>query len=295
MAGAGKKWLIGCGIGCGLLILVVAGIGTVGYFGVKRFADRAGRIEATFEMMDTEYGHPSEFVPGIDGSIPTDRMEVFLAVRDDMQEVQQEVSGLFRTLDGTDEAGVIAKAKAGMKFIPSLLIFIEERNQIMLDNGMGVGEYQYIYSLAYYGLLGKEPSDGPAFTVTSDDDDHDESNWRWDIGAGKSDEEDIRDKREREVRRFVNRVQSRVAANQLEALDEQAGDVDYLDSGLDTAAWRAELAAEAAAMDRESLRLLWEEGLPAQIRDSLEPYRDRLDATYDEMTSILEMGLVNHE
>lgn len=290
MAGAGKKWLMGCGIGCGLLVLMMAGIGTVGYFGVKRFADRTGRIEATFERMDIEYGHPSEFVPETDGRIPTDRMAVFLAVRDDMQEVQQEVSGLFRTLDGTGEAGVIAKAKAGMKFIPSLLIFIEERNRIMLDHGMGVGEYQYIYSLAYYGLLGKDPSDGPGFTVTSDDDDHEENSWRWNINAGKSDEEDIREKREREVRRFVNRVQSRVVKNQLDAL-AAAGSVKDLD--FDT--WRAELAAETAAMDRESLRLLWEEGLPVQIRDSLEPYRDRLDATYDEMTSILEMGLVEHE
>ena len=238
MAGAGKKWFIGCGIGCGLVVLVMVGVGTVGYFGVKRFADRAGRIEATFETMDAEYGHPSEFVPGIDGRIPAGRMEVFLAVRDDMQEVQQEVSGLFRTLDGTDEAGVIAKAKAGMKFIPSLLIFIEERNRIMLDNGMGVGEYQYIYSLAYYGLLGKDPSDGPAFTVTSDDDDNEESSWHWNINTGKSDEEDIRDKREREVRRFVNRVQGRVAANQLAALDEQAGDLDGLDFDIWAPSWR---------------------------------------------------------
>jgi len=45
MAGAGKKWLIGCGIGCGFFVLIMGGIGTVGYFGVKKFADRAERIE----------------------------------------------------------------------------------------------------------------------------------------------------------------------------------------------------------------------------------------------------------
>jgi hypothetical protein len=292
MAGTGKKWFIGCGIGCGLVILMTAGIGTVGYFGVKRFSDRADRIEETFDRMDTEYGHPSEFTPQMDGRIPSDRMGVFLAVRDGMRPVQQEVSGLFRTLDGEDNSGWMAKAKAGMKFIPSLLIFIEDRNQIMLDHGMGVGEYQYIYSLAYYGLLGKDPSDGPGFTVASDDDDDQEENWRWEVTAGtKDDEEETRAKREREVRRFVNRVQSRVLANQLEALDAHVGDLD----GLDFDTWRAELAAEAAAMDRESLRLLWEEGLPAQTRTSLEPYRDRLDATYDDMTSILEMGLVEHD
>jgi hypothetical protein len=257
---------------------------------VKKFADRAERIEGTFDRMDAEYGQPSDFVPAIDGRIPADRIEIFLAVRDDMGEVQQEVSGLFRTLDGEGESGVIDKIKAGMKFIPSLLIFIEERNNIMLNHGIGVGEYQYIYSLAYYGLLGKDPTDGPGFTVASNDDDNEEDSWNWNINAGDSDEDDVRENREREVRRFVNRVQSQVIQNQLEALDA-AGSVTSLDYDI----WRAELAAEAAAMDRESLRMLWEEGLPAQIRGSLEPYRVRLDETYDDMTSILEMGLVEHD
>ena len=290
MAGAGKKWLIGCGIGCGFFVLVMGGIGTVGYFGVKKFADRAERIEGTFDRMDAEYGQPSDFVPEIDGRVPVPRMEVFLAVRDEMGGVQQEVSGLFRTLDGDGDAGVIDKVKAGMKFIPSLLIFIEERNNIMLNHGMGVGEYQYIYSLAYYGLLGKDPSDGPGFEVVGEEHEQNGDSWRWDINAGEEDEEDVAAKREREVRRFVNRVQSRVLKNQLEALDK-AGSV----TGLDFDVWRAELAAEAEAMDRESLRFLWEEGLPGQIRASLEPYRVRLEETYDDMTSILEMGLVEHD
>ncbi|MCK9997040.1 MAG: hypothetical protein KAH56_12275 [Candidatus Krumholzibacteria bacterium] len=290
MAGTGKKWFIGCGIGCGLMVLITAGIGTVGFFSFKGLKDRTDRIEVTYNRMDAEYGQPSEFTPQIDGRIPADRMGIFLAVRNDVQPVQQEVSGLFRTLDGTDGAGWMAKAKAGMKFIPSLLVFIEERNQIMLDHGMGVGEYQYIYALAYYGLLGKNLSDGPGFTVASDED-QDEENWRWEVNAGeRDDEEEIREKREREVRRFVNRVQSQVLANQLVALDAHAGHLD----GLDFDVWREEVAAEAAAMARESLRLLWEEGLPVQTRESLEPYRDQLDATYDEMTSILEMGLVKH-
>ena len=289
MAGSGKKWLVGCGIGCGLMVLLFAAIGTVGFFGVKKFADRAERIEDTFDRMDAEYGRPAEFVPELDGHVPADRMEIFLAVRDDMGEVQQEVSGLFHTLDGSGDSGVIAKIKAGVKFLPSLFVFIEERNTIMMNHGMGVGEYQYIYSLAYYGLLGKDPADGPGFTVISDDHEREEDGWQWSI-EGDSDEEEVAEDREREVRGFVNRVQSQVVQNQLAAL-EAAGRID----GLDFDAWRAELAAEAEAMDLESLRLLREEGLPTQILASLEPYRIRLDATYDGMTSILEMGLVEHD
>ena len=86
----------------------------------KKFADRADRIEGTFERMDAEYGEPSDFVPRTGRQHPCGRMEVFLAVRDEMGPTQQEVSDLFRTLDGENDAGVIAKVKAGMKFIPSL-------------------------------------------------------------------------------------------------------------------------------------------------------------------------------
>jgi hypothetical protein len=290
MAGNGKKWLVGCGIGCGLFVLLLAGAGTVGYFSFKKISERADRIEETFDRMDAEYGEPSDFVPETDGSVPSGRMEVFLAVRDEMGDVQQEVSGLFYTLDGENGAGWLDKAKAGLKFLPSLFIFIEERNNIMLERGMGVGEYQYIYSLAYFSLLGKDPSDGPGFTVVSDDEEHENDSWQWSVNSGEEGTEETRAKRASEVRRFVNRVQSRVIRNQLAALDA-AGFVD----GMDFDVWRSELATEAEAMDRESLRFLWEEGLPDQIRASLEPYRDRLDATYDPMTSILEMGLVEHD
>ncbi len=290
MAGTGRKWLVGCGIGCGLIILMTVGIGTVGYFGVKKFVDRAENLEASMEQMDAEYGSPSDFVPRVDGSIPSDRMAVFLAVREQMTPVRTEVSDIFLTLDGQNDAGVIDKVKAGVKFLPSLLVFIEERNRTMMEQGMGVGEYQYIYALAYYGLLGVDPSDGPGFSVTSDDE-AEEQGFQWQGNIGDEKPEKVREERERDLRRLVNRVQARVLANQLEALD---ADVSAL-GDLDRETWREQLAAEAAAMDRESLRLLWEEGMPEQIRASLEPYRSQLEGTYDPMTSILEMGLVNQD
>ena len=37
----------------------------------------------------------------------------------------------------------------------------EARNQALLDKGMGIGEYTYIYILAYYSWLGHSPDDGP--------------------------------------------------------------------------------------------------------------------------------------
>ncbi len=70
-----------------------------------------------------------------------------------------------------------------------------------------------------------------------------------------------------------------------------------LPAGTDLATdlWGAALTAELAAMELETLRFPWEEGLPERIRTSLEPYRDRLDLSYDPMTSIVEMGLTDED
>jgi hypothetical protein len=101
----------------------------------------------------------------------------------------------------------------------------------------------------------------------------------------------VRDTRSERVRTYVNNVQVKVLANQLEAYRAS------LPAGTDLATdpWGAQLEAELAAMKLESLRFPWEEGLPAQIRASLEPYSDRINETYDSMTSIIEMGLTDED
>lgn len=287
MAGTGKKWFIGCGIGCGLMVIILGGVGTCAYFGVKQFKDKADGLDETFEAVEAQFGDPTDFVPRPDGVIPAERMETFLAIRDDMAPRRAEVSDMLETLDGG--ANWIAKAQVGWKMIPAMLSFIGERNEILLKHDMGVGEYQHIYALSYFVLLDKDPGDGPGFVLAGDDND-DEGNVN--VNWGRSgDEEEVREARARRVRTFVNGVQVAVLKNQLEAYRAT------LPTGADPESdpWGAALSAEVAAMDLETLRLPWEEGLPDQIRESLEPYRTRLDQTYDPMTSIIEMGLTDRD
>ena len=105
-----------------------------------------------------------------------------------------------------------------------------------------------------------------------------------------------------EVRRRVNRVQRAVIANQAAALagipaGALAGTRDGAGAGgIKQEAdddWRSRLEAEARAMKEGSLRLPWEEGLPERIAECLEPYRERLDAEYEPLTGILDVGLLD--
>lgn len=287
MAGAGRKWLTGCGIGCGLMVLILGGMGTCGYRVAKNIKQRADRLEADTDSLNTRFGVASAFVPAPDGAVPADRMEAFLAVRDDMSPSRAAMSEMLTVLDG--EGGWIAKSRAGLKLVPSVMDFAAERNRALMAHGMGEGEYLYIYSLAYFDLLGVDPGDGPGFVLSSDDH-NEEDGVKIDWGA-RHNSKAAHEKRVRRVRHFVNGVMTPVLEHQLAAVK------DALPAGADPAAdpWASRLGAEVEAMKLETLRLPWEDGLPDRIRASLEPYRDRLKSTYDPIVAVVEIGLNDEE
>jgi len=290
MAGAGKKWLMGCGIGCGMIVLILGGIGTCGYMGVKKLKDRADQIEDSFEALSAEYGRPGEFVPDVDGRIPAARMEAFITVREAMRAQRDETSLLLRIIDDETEessaASTIEKIKAGVTFLPKLMLFLEERNDMLRTEGMGLGEYLYIYGLAHYNVLGLDPADGPGIQIR-DDAGGSESGIQIGHSSGSDDPEERRDERNRIVRKYLHRIQSEIAGNQLRALD--------LTGSVGDEAWAEALSAEIDLMESESRRLLWEDALPDRLRDSITPYRDQLLELYDPTMNAIEVGLIDED
>ena len=286
MAGSGKKWLIGCGAGCGVLFLLVVLGGPVAFLGVRKAVDKGEDIKAGFEELCAQYGRPGDFTPAPDGSLSADRMDVFLAVRQVMAPDRKKMGDILRTLDDQEVDGVkpnwLGKTRAGFRLIPTTMDFLNRRNAVLLEQGMGLGEYLYIYSLAYFGLLDKDIIDGPSFEITGDSSEQESKKFRWEVKAGKGDPE--RD-RERVVRTYLHRIHLQIARNQLAALNREG----------DPGGIRPQLTAEIAALEAEPLRLLWETGLPEVVSSSLEPYREQLEEVYDPMVNLLEIGLVKQE
>lgn len=305
MAGTAKKWLIGCGLGCGFFVALGLGLGAAGWYGVRHVAKRAESIEAVSDSLAARFGPPEEYVPPVDGHLVSDRLESFLEARRLMAPVRERTSRVLAVLDGSSGSSVPARIAAGVNFVPQLLTFVAERDRALLTAGMGTGEYQYLYTMAYFGLLKKDPGDGPGFQLSqgSGSEGHGGANWSFDSrhggghgggnrdGAGneaerETDRENARRDRADAVREELNRVQRENLRRQLAALDAEGAA-----AGKGRAAWRAALAAEAAAMDNERRRFAWEQGLPEATRASLEPFRDRLEASYDAMTGVLELRL----
>jgi hypothetical protein len=305
MAGTAKQWLVGCGIGCGLMVALGLGLGAAGWYGVRHVAKRAETLEAASDSLATRFGPPEAWAPPLDGGLDPARIEAFLEARRLMAPERERTSNNLAVLDGSKGSSVPAKIAAGVDFVPRLLGFIEERDRALLQVDMGPGEYMYIYSVAYFGLLGKDPGDGPGFHLAGDGGEDRGHSWsfgkqgetggRIEIGGpgdsgdsdGSGDEakrEGVRKQRVAEIRELLNRVQRENLRRQLAAVDA-SGD------GAARASWRQALAAELAAMEADPARLAWEQGLPEPTRAALEPFRARLESGYDGMTGVLELGL----
>lgn len=102
MASTGKKWLIGCGAGCGLFIVLsivlFVGSGIV----MMRPMDRA--VDSQEELV-ASLGYAEDFQPGPD-SLRPERLEAFLRVREGLMghcEQIRDVAEGFAAMDAIDE------------------------------------------------------------------------------------------------------------------------------------------------------------------------------------------------
>ena len=278
-----KKWLIGCGIGCGAVALILILLGVGGFFFVRNIVQEFEESEELLSSLTEKYGRIREYCPDPDGIIRGERLEVFLSARQACDPARLELEKALSTLsEGFEKGENEAKARkgffrmlgVGFGLIPQIADYFKARNQALVDAGMGVGEYYYIYVVAYYSWLGKDPEDGPPFSMTNEEDFKD---WDWD-------EEDLKEVRRDDVLRKLNRMMLPVLRNQYAKLSEG----ELIESQED---WQEILAAEVAAMEADRFRLLWQDGLPDVIKASLLPFRERLEASYSPMVNTLEIAL----
>lgn len=278
MSGAAKKWAVGCGIGC--LVLLLAGALAVGGCVVltRRAMQTVEKIDAGLREVVDRHGEIAEFCPPAAGGVPEERIETFLRVREAAEPAREDVE---RSLDavagGTGEegssVGLLARIRGGARLIPDVLGFIVRRNEALLESDMGLGEYTYLYVLVYYSWLGNSPADGPPFRLTGDGE----------SGPGGEDDFEVRESRRERILRAVNRWCLPMLRCQLDS----ARDLDAPAAR----EWIHALGEEIEAMGHDAYRLPWRDGVPERIEASLRPYRERLAASYSPSCNPLEVGI----
>jgi len=160
-------WLKIGGTGCaavlGFVVVAVAAILTVTFRGYQREAAALGDIDARFGAHDS-YRLPS------DGAVPADRLARFIAVRRALMPRCAEITewtGAFRSVgtaaasDAPDVARVFRQAGDAITRVPRLGIifgaYLNDRNQALLGQGMGIGEYSWCYVVGYLAFLRQPP------------------------------------------------------------------------------------------------------------------------------------------
>jgi len=280
---ATRHWLMGCGIGCLLVLVIVGGIGTCTAIGIRRVVQRAERLDAAQDSLQARFGPAGQFTPAPDGTVAAERLAAFLAVRRDHLERGAPLESFLRTLD--DPSDTVAKVRAGLKLVPALIEYLGDHHRILLEHDLGPGEYAYLYTTAYFDLLGRDPADGPDIDVSGRDEGDHGPVVRWqsddDRDAGR-----VRSERAASLRRDLNALLRPVLANQLAALEAVRGH---------DPAWAEQLAAEIAALDQDPERLPWQDGLPAPLAASLAPYEDELAASYSPYLNAIEATVLGED
>lgn len=278
-----KKWLIGCGIGCGVIVVIVALLIIGGVIYIKNIVRGFEDSEAIMRVLTEKYGRVTEYCPEPDGTIKPDRIEAFLNARELMMAEREKLERSISLLTDGDWGGeidvessgnVFQKIKIGFGLIPKIADFFKARNQALLDEEMGMGEYYYLYMITYYSWLRKPVIDGPDIQFERDDRGY----------RGDWDKEESEDVRRDMVTRRLHRMILPMLHNQYDKLI-QSGRTDILE------AWRDALKAEIDALEADRYRLVWEDGLPEVIVSSLSPFRQRLEASYSPILNTLEVSL----
>jgi hypothetical protein len=112
--------------------------------------------------LETRFGPPEAFEPWADGVIPPDRVLAFLEARASINELcaevetmEQRMSRLARIDDQEDASvGEILDATGrfggvAVNLTPWVGRFFAKRNRALLDAGIGLGEYAYVYTTVY--------------------------------------------------------------------------------------------------------------------------------------------------
>ncbi len=265
-----NRWLMGCGIGCGVVLLLGILLTVGGGLWIRGQFSGLGRAEDSREELADRFGAPADYVPAADHSIAPRRMEIFLAVRDSLRGSRSDLERISIDFPARVEnaEGIFSKITAAISGVAQMIEpiagHVDRRNRLLLDAGMGLGEYLHIYSTAFYGWLGKDAGEGP--TVEADG-----------ARANLFDGEDAMFG-PRRTRKIARRTMMAFLRNSVEGAVESGADAADVER----------LEAELRRCELSPRDLPWSEGLPPPAAASCELFRRRLEASWHGATNCFE-------
>ena len=268
-----QKIIAGCGVGCLLIVMLVVGVGWMGYRWVQSATEAFEAAEMTNRQLEEQYGETDQYDPPVEAGVVPERMEVFLLIRDGVAAEREAIAELVASMAPEDGAGGVGDglqfARAGVGLAPRLLDFVTARNQALLDHGMGLGEYTWLYWLSYYAWLGHSPLDSELHEIMQDRSESDGGvQMHFDGGP---DADDVAWQVRHDIGEMLQSLEADLAADP------------------ERAALHASVVNELNALGIDPERIPWEDGLPEEFAEGLEVFSERLEATYSRATNPFEL------
>jgi hypothetical protein len=273
MAGTTSKVLAGCALGCLLAVLLVVGVGWMLVRWGQGMASTVEQARTESRELAERFGAAADFVPAAGPGVPADRLELFLGVREGLagprQELQAAIAGLAPTAGESGFVRGLGAARAGLSIAPAAIDFVGARNRALLDAGMGLGEYTWLYWLVYHGWLGHPVDDSLLHELMAA---HEAEGGATKMSfEGGPEREQLLRRLRADVGAMLGNLEGRLAA------DPERPPL------LET------VSSELALLAADPERLPFADGLPEQLAAGLEPWRDRLEGCYSTATNPFEL------
>ncbi len=261
-----KTLMKGCGIGCGvvaLLILMLVG-------GGAWFAREMGReyktVQESEKALFAAEGALDAWLPPA-GVVPgADRLGVFLAVRADLAEwraqLETDMDRFRQERERGGPLGLWNSIRSGSDMGLTFARFWGARNRALVEQGMGPAEYAWLYGLAYYAYLGRDPGAGAQ---------------PFDMSGGTGVQVKVGDDREAPPEAARRRAHDLLAA----VFDRAEGAADGVAA--------VELEDESRRLAADPHRVPWQDGLPAPLEAAFTPHAAALEAAWSETVNPLEL------
>lgn len=176
MSSTGKKWLLGCGIGCAAHIVLSLGLAGGGLYLYKDtlFGWRDANRARTELLRSTADGRP--FVPTWNAEALANRVDAFLMVQTSTSSPATVLVEILEDLRGTGRDAASAGARParlwrGLRFVsrfgPRAADYVQIRARALLAAEMSQDEYFYLHSLIYHCWLEHDPASGIAELFTA--------------------------------------------------------------------------------------------------------------------------------
>jgi len=255
-------WFKGAAVGCGGLLLLLA-LSCVAFMFIT-LRPYHSAVDKQKQVLE-RFGPRDAFAPSPDGRIPPERLEAFLRVRGRLMELCGDFEEKFGQFDRMDRLGdqeeldrgeltreVFKTMGSAFGIAPLIGRFYEARDGALLEEGMGLGEYAYLYVVAF----------GPELFEFQD------------MEGAHID---------------ADPLEGRIREDLLVILKNQFAAAGEPPQGERDEAFLESLRLEIGRLEENCGRIPWQDGPPPPLAASLEPFRERLHSAFCAHTAGLEL------